>query len=241
MIRSQQYQSLLFATYTIQGFIDGEGERPGDYNGEVSLILLLESSPHERLQRFVEDLNRPFANRLLGSEIETNPGQRIAETLAEFNRQSKTMLRPWQLPPPWNKCTLREELRYAGRSEYEASFSFTRTLSDPPTAFSLVARWDIRTRQQSTGGIFLLQKLADPRGVTSLNDHMLPKDERSECETLEAAAQRLTCAMTEKTEAMTELSAKLTRMGQELSEIWSKLRLASSRGSSGTSLSSSAA
>jgi hypothetical protein len=189
----------------------------------------------------MEDLNRPFANRLVGSEIKTDPDRKIRETLTEFNKQSKTMLRPWQLPSPWNKCTLREELCSAGQSEYDASFSFIRTLSDPPTAFSLVARWDIRTRQQSTGGIFLLQKLADPRGVTSLNDHMLPRDKIFERETLEAEALKLTCSIGKNTAAITGLSAEIDRLTTELSRVTMKVFSLDSRGRPTSSLSSSAA
>ena len=189
----------------------------------------------------MEDLNRPFANRLVGSEIETNPGRRIAETLAEFNKKHKPMLGPWQLPSPWGNWCLKEEFCSAGRSHNEASFAFHRTLWNPLTAFSLVARWNIRTLQQDTGGIFLLQEVADPRDVTSLSDHMLPKDKRSECDTLEAEAQRLSYVVEEKTEAMTELSVELTQLTQQLSRILLELRLSSSRGSLGTSLSSSAA
>lgn len=240
MVLSQQYASLRFTDYTIQRFIDEEGERPVDSIEEISLILLLKSSPHERLQRFMEDLNRPFANRLVGSEIETDPDRKIRETLTEFNKQSKTMLRPSHLPPPWNKWTLKEELCSAGRSQYEASFSFNRTLSDPLTAFSLVARWDIRTRQQSTGGIFLLQEIADPRDVTSLSDHMLPKDERSESETLEAEALELTYSIGEITAAITGLSAEIDRLTAGLSRVTMKVLSLESRGRPTSSLSSSA-
>jgi hypothetical protein len=41
MIRSRQYESLQFNDYTIQRFIDGQGERPGESNGDLSLMLLL--------------------------------------------------------------------------------------------------------------------------------------------------------------------------------------------------------
>jgi hypothetical protein len=36
MIRSQQYESLQFTNYTIQRFIDEEGERPVDSIEEIS-------------------------------------------------------------------------------------------------------------------------------------------------------------------------------------------------------------